>query len=332
MTTRLQALVGYLAGKDGPESDAVRASLGDPASETSQLLTAARARSGALFSEPVLKRLGLLARLPGTGPEPPRAPVPPRPRAPVWLRAVPWLLSAAACVAGLVFWLDCRQHHRHLEDELRKAVAARAGKPAEEPPRPGANGLPVDQARHADPPSGANNVASPIQPGEPGATPNPAVAAPEGTPQGSGTTNPAGSGTEEIARLHSQLKAARSQIARLVADLKANKDHTRQLEQEVARLGEAETELSAAQAQLKKARDGWQAALAAGLKEKRDLGKRLEAEKAKVKAAEASVASARTQLRNLQTTLRELRARNATLEADLKEAQARIKQLQKPPR
>src|SRR5262249_52905462 len=92
------------------------------------LLTAARLRSGDLFSEHAFRWLGLRPGGPGPGlgaPPPPPPAVPPR-----RLRALPWAVAAAACVAAVWFCLDCHEHRLGLEGQLHQARPAQPGKPA----------------------------------------------------------------------------------------------------------------------------------------------------------------------------------------------------------
>src|SRR5439155_13864672 len=105
-----------------------------------------------------------LPGVPGPGPRPQPLPPPaaPRPRLPGWVRALPWLLSGAACVLACVLWLDCRHHRRHLEDELRKALAARDGKAPGNPPGQIAQhrvGAPPPSGPAAGPPATAPRAA-----------------------------------------------------------------------------------------------------------------------------------------------------------------------------
>ena len=100
MTTKLEAVVGYLAGRDADPS--LLDELTNPSSEASRFLEATRTRSRALLEEPAL-------------PEKSIEPAPAR----NWLRRVGWA-SAAVLAVGLTFWL-VETRTRRLEAVLERA-------------------------------------------------------------------------------------------------------------------------------------------------------------------------------------------------------------------
>jgi hypothetical protein len=208
MKSRLETLVAYLAGADDPEADAVRASMDDPASEASQILTVSRLRSRELFSERALKWLGLLPRAPGAGPDlPPRTPAPPQRTAPVWARTLPWLLSAAACLLAAILWVDCRQHRQHLEDEVRKLLAA------PKMPDPFALAPPEKQPKGTPPEKGVLEIPLPTtppkEPTAPGKEPSP------------------GKSKDPCEELRIELRKAHEDIAKLSKSLASEQTATR---------------------------------------------------------------------------------------------------------
>jgi methyl-accepting chemotaxis protein len=100
MTTKLEAMVGYLAGRDA--DPALIDELTDPSSEANRFLEATRTRSRALLEEPAL-------------PDKSIEPAPAR----NWLRRVGWA-SAAVLAVGLTFWL-VETRTRRLEAVLERA-------------------------------------------------------------------------------------------------------------------------------------------------------------------------------------------------------------------
>jgi hypothetical protein len=130
MSSRLETLVAYLAGGEGPAVEQIRFALEDPAGGESQFLEETRRRTRSLFDDEVL---GILGLPPDPVPAPPPA-VPPAPPAPrTWPRVIPWLISAAACVLLGLFWQDYRQRQDDLEETLRSLEERR---PAEAVPPP----------------------------------------------------------------------------------------------------------------------------------------------------------------------------------------------------
>ncbi len=144
MRSKLESLVAYLAGREDDDGEWIRHELGDPASEASQFLAAARELSRDAFAEHVLKWLGLpsfsgsLTRKPLCPAEGYRLRVnglekgegsaiahrkPSPSAAQVAVRFLPWFLSVAACALAILLWLDCRRHRQELEAALEVALA-----------------------------------------------------------------------------------------------------------------------------------------------------------------------------------------------------------------
>jgi hypothetical protein len=104
MTTKLEAMVGYLAGRDA--DPALVDELRNPASEANRFLEATRTRSRALLEEPVL-------------PERSMEPTFSRPKRRNWLERVGWA-SAALLALGLTYWVG-ETRSRRLEAVLERA-------------------------------------------------------------------------------------------------------------------------------------------------------------------------------------------------------------------
>jgi methyl-accepting chemotaxis protein len=113
MTTKLEAMVGYLAGRD--TDPALLDELRNPSSDANGFLEATRTRSRALLEEPAV----------------PEASVKPafvRPKRRNWLERVVWA-SAAVLALGLIFWVG-ETRSRRLEAVLERAsndVRTRSG-------------------------------------------------------------------------------------------------------------------------------------------------------------------------------------------------------------
>ena len=109
MSTELDTMIGYLAGREGDGSARLRAELGDPASDASRFLESAR-----------LKTRALLACPPTDGPPRPLPP-PPRPKA----RKVPKAAAVAALLvvaAAIPFWIG-QERERDLRAALDRTLA-----------------------------------------------------------------------------------------------------------------------------------------------------------------------------------------------------------------
>src|SRR5262249_46631415 len=134
MSTRLQALVDYLAGGEGEAVEQIRAGLDDPAGETSRFLEETQRLSRTLFDE---EALGVLGLPPDPVPEQAtRPPAPPRPSAPgAWPGVIPWLISAAASVLLFLFWQDYRERQDELESALRRLEGRRPAEAVNAPRR-----------------------------------------------------------------------------------------------------------------------------------------------------------------------------------------------------
>jgi hypothetical protein len=108
MTTKLDELVGYLAGRDGDPQ--ILEELADPASDASLFLEAARSRSKALIQEPMASV---------------KFPKPSRSRP--WAKPTAWFLGAIGLVAiGLALWFIEMQVRRLEAAQIGRDVDARA--------------------------------------------------------------------------------------------------------------------------------------------------------------------------------------------------------------
>ena len=78
MKTKLEIMVGYLAGRQGEDVESIRRELEDPSSEASRWLEAIRARSQGIFGPGSPEEPDIVAPRPGRWPEEPRL-IAPRP-------------------------------------------------------------------------------------------------------------------------------------------------------------------------------------------------------------------------------------------------------------
>ena len=151
MKTKLDIMVGYLAGRQGEDVESIRREVEDPSSEASRWLEVVRARSRDCFSPGSPEELDIVPTRPGRLPQEPR-PIAPRPSrdrptAPRGsgrrLSRILWGASTAAMVllAVVSAWraqddrlrrletiLDQREvrwgdHFKHLEEALTKHEA-----------------------------------------------------------------------------------------------------------------------------------------------------------------------------------------------------------------
>jgi DNA repair exonuclease SbcCD ATPase subunit len=247
MSSRLEDLVAYLAGHDGPAVDVVRASLTeDPSGEASQVLTATQALSQHALGEHVLRWLGL----PAVAVPPPAKSEPRRRSLVTFGRVLPWLLVLAAALAGGWWWQENRLQPPEQEP----------GRQAE--PRP-----PQGQA----PPQGltlAPDTPPRLKPRRPELEPGEAdLAAPGGDAENTaaqvlqrrqGDTE-AQAARPQLVRLQSDLKAALAQLSAAQGELEKKKSLATALQTaraEIARLEKegqtARSQLAAAQAELQK--------------------------------------------------------------------------------
>jgi hypothetical protein len=131
MNTKIEALVGYLAGDVGAAAEQARAELGEPQSEASLFLEEARRLSREALGAEVLRRVSLFATLAPAAGEEADAPAPPpgpsaeaaAPPTPVaggrrWPRAVPWAISLASCVLVALLYHEVREQRHRLDVTL----------------------------------------------------------------------------------------------------------------------------------------------------------------------------------------------------------------------
>jgi beta-lactam-binding protein with PASTA domain len=122
MTSNLEAIVAFLAGRDGEDAERIRREVANPESAASQFLLVNRDLSAHLFGEYVTQWLGI----PSEGLAPVQDLPQAKPSSPVIrkiLRAAPWAVSTAALLVAVLLWLDCRKHRKHLEEALEAALA-----------------------------------------------------------------------------------------------------------------------------------------------------------------------------------------------------------------
>jgi hypothetical protein len=180
MSTKAEALVEYLAGGEGAESERVRAEAGDPSGEYALFLAGVRQLSRAALGEEVLRRVSLFAgSAPGAFPAgqdlpdvpPERAAALPAPGtgfSRLWsaVRAVPWVVSAVSCVFVVLLWYENREQ-RHRVEVTRTVIERHLVEVGKAPPagpvergsgpspalpggKPGADGQALPKARAED--------------------------------------------------------------------------------------------------------------------------------------------------------------------------------------
>jgi hypothetical protein len=122
MKTQLDAMVEFLSGREGEETDRIRLELADPESDTARFLYAACRLSSEMFTPHLFKSLGLPLSARDHVPDVPRPQSPPSAGRRL-LRILPWLTTALA--SGAVLWLmfTCPCNHAKPDEPDQVALA-----------------------------------------------------------------------------------------------------------------------------------------------------------------------------------------------------------------
>jgi hypothetical protein len=153
MSTRIEAVVGYLAGDGGGNADRLRAELEDPSSEASRFLEVARQLSRSALGAAVLRRMTLFPGAPGASDGPlvelvsaatevlPPGSRPARQPRRAFGRVAPWVIALVSCVLIGLLWRDVREQCHRLEATLTNLDRRLSDKPAPLAQAPGTGTL-----------------------------------------------------------------------------------------------------------------------------------------------------------------------------------------------